>query len=347
MSDYQKIWTFEQMYKKVQEDCDLDEEDPEEQFVSFDEVVGYFNEAIDEAESEIMGLNQDYFLAYDYLPLVTGQSEFDMPRNIFADKLRGMVYRNGSTIYPVKKFRKLSKFENIAFAEEYSAGEDYRYYLLNGGPGRRKMVLLPPARETAVLAPLAPVFTPLKRWYIRNANRIPYLDEYTNQIDILPTAVDLGTYGITVAPIFPYVTGDKVKLSVATGSALPAPLVAGTIYYIIRVSDTVVKLAATLADARAGTTLVLTDAGTGFFTMAVAATKAIVNATLIDIPEFSTFIMEWVKANCLFKDGDPRLKGSVAKLEQQRKQMIDTLTEREPDDENEIEADFSFYNELS
>lgn len=347
MSDEKKVWTFSEMNTKVRNDLDLNEEDPDEQFITVAEMIGYFNEAIDEAEAEIMTLNQDYFLASDYIPLVEGTSDYDLPVNIFGKKIRGLVYTNGSIVYPIKRFREMDKFEKIAFAQTFTGTEDYRYFIKNNTVGSPKMVLIPAARETAILPPLSSTFTPIIRWYIRNANRIPYIGDYTNPEQILPAAVDASANTIAVDPEVTYVTGDAVKLSVTGSSTVPGGLTAGTVYYVIAVSSVSIKLATTAVNAAAGTAIDISSTGSGYFTIRVAATTAIVNATLIDIPEFSTFIMEWVKANCLYKDGDPRLSGTVAKLEQQRKMMVDTLVESEPDNDDQIEADFSWYNEMS
>ena len=63
MSSSKKVWRFDEMLLKVRRDTDLMEDDPDEQFVTKAEMIGYFNEAIDEAEAEIMLLNKDYFLS--------------------------------------------------------------------------------------------------------------------------------------------------------------------------------------------------------------------------------------------------------------------------------------------
>lgn len=347
MSTNKKVWTFSEMNTKIRSDIDMLEEDPDEQFIKKAEMIGYLNEGIDEAEAEIQKLNEDYFLTYDYVPLVEGEDTYDLPSNIYAQKIRRCIYKNGTTIYTMKRFRDLHKFEQIAFSEEYSDSEEYAYYLVNTSPDNVQMVISPPARETAVVPPLTPVSAPLKRWYIRNANRIPYEGEYTNPEDVLSSAVDASANTIAVDPLVTYVTGDKVKLSVTGSNTIPAGLTAGTIYYVIAISSTSIKLATTLANAQAGTAIDITSVGSGFFTITVAATDAIIDATVIDIPEFSIFIMEYAKANCLLKDGDPRMAQSVEKIEKQRKMMQDTLVEAQPDDDNVIQGDYSYYNEMS
>lgn len=347
MSDEQKLWTFKDHADKVKLDLVLNEEDPEEKFVTYEELIGYFNDAVDDAEAEIVNLHEDYFLSSDYVPLQVGITEYPMPKNIYANKLRGIVYANGSIVYPVKKFRDWRKFEAIAVSKQFSQGDYYRYFLTNDAPGQRRFVIDPPSRETAVLPPLPSPFTPMQRWYIRQANRIPLPGEYTNPENILPAAVSTGTDVISVSPLVPYVTGDQVKFKANSGG-LPAPLAQNTVYYAIRVSDNEIKLASSLANAKAGTSIDLTTPGTGFHTLRVAATTAIIDATIIDIPEFAAFLQCHVKVQILDKDvGDPRLAKAAAQLKQQREQMIDTLTNMEPDNDDEVEPDLSHYEEMS
>ena len=62
-----------------------------------------------------------------------------------------------------------------------------------------------------------------------------------------------------------YTTGCMVKLS--SDGTLPAGLNADTTYYAIKVSDTEIKLAATLEDAKNGVAIDITDAGTGTHTI--------------------------------------------------------------------------------
>ena len=85
---------------------------------------------------------------------------------------------------------------------------------------------------------------------------------------------------ITMAGAHGWATGKSVVFAMA--SAVPAPLVAGTTYYAIRVSDTTFKLATSLANANAGTAIDLTDAGGGGLTVedigATARTNLVTSA---------------------------------------------------------------------
>lgn len=60
-------------------------------------------------------------------------------------------------------------------------------------------------------------------------------------------------------------TGTRVRLT--TTGTLPAGLATATNYYVIRATDTTFKLATTFANARAGTQIDITDAGTGTHTV--------------------------------------------------------------------------------
>jgi len=75
------------------------------------------------------------------------------------------------------------------------------------------------------------------------------------------TAVNTTTEAITLTG-HTYGTGNAVAYGVGAGSAIGG-LVSGTTYYIIRVDDDTIKLAASSADALAGTAINLTSVGTG------------------------------------------------------------------------------------
>ena len=83
---------------------------------------------------------------------------------------------------------------------------------------------------------------------------------------ILPADVVAATDTITVTIDIP--TGEAIKFT-TTIADLPDPLVVGTLYYAIRVDATHIQVATTLANAEAGTQIVLTDAGTGTHTVTV------------------------------------------------------------------------------
>jgi hypothetical protein len=358
-----KIWTAEEIIDKVKLDLDLEDET----FISQNEFIGYINEALAEAESEIMELHQDYFLTKGYIPLVQGTSVYDLPRNIYANRIRGIMYLNGNIQYPINKYQRRGKFADIANTSQFGASDDYRYHLQNDNPGQASLVLLPAARESAVLAPQASLFVPAVMWYIRNCARVPVVGEFCNP-EVIPVAnisaaantiqsyngqrVANGIVSQGYPGPFPgsisIVAGDSVRFRPSPGGTLPSPLVEGTTYYAKDTGSGLLKLFTTRANAINGAPEIdITTAGTGYVIMEVAATTAIINATLIDIPEFSTFVIQWVKCRCYEKEGDPRLDRASATLVQQKQQMIDTLVQGIEDDNDQVQADFSHYFDMA
>lgn len=335
-----QLKTYADLKAKISVDIDI----LDETFVTPNELIGYFNEGIEEAESEILKIDEDYFLTQYPIPLVSGQSAYDYPTNIYGYKERGIVYSNNTQIYDVRRFRRNNKFENMAFATQYSQSDDYRWFHTNASGGQAKINLIPPSREDAIVSPNANPFTPMILWYIRHANRIPLLGEYLLNWDVVvqATAIDTGTNRITVAGS--YATGDLIKLT--TTDTLPATLTANTVYYVIA-GIGYIKLATTLQNARLGTAISLPDVGLGVMSISIAANQTIVDNTIIDIPEFTKFIIQWAKCRCMEKEGDRRLPGAAKTLDQQREQMVSTLTEVQQDDDNQIERDMSIYNEMS
>ena len=347
-----KVWTYLEQKTKIVGDCDLQDE----QFIQSDEMIGYFNEAISEAEAEIHDTREEYFLTKQFIPSVINVNSYALPANIYANKIRGFVYTNGTIIYDIKKLKIWHKFTKVEYADRFGTQDDYQYYVTNDSPGNVALIITPPPRETSILPQLAVGnFQPFKLWYFRGASRIPVHGEYIPNFEtyIIPSNVNIGTDVITLLQTT-YLTGDQIKFTpvAAPGGAsgLPAPLVANTVYFVITTGTPgQIKLATTAANAAAGTAIDLTTTGssTGYFNVSIAAQDTLINAILVDIPEFSTFVMQWVKCRCFEKEGDPRLGGAVGTLEQQRKQMVDTLTEMIIDADTEVEADFTHYQEMS
>lgn len=336
-----KIWTYLEARTKLLTDLDL----LDETFITPGELIGYFNEGIEEAEGEILKLDEDYLLSSYPLPVVAGQGAYPYPPDIYGFKIRGIVYTNGSTIYGLRRFARRNKFECMAYASQFAASDDYQWFHTNAASGQAAINILPPSRETAVVPPNANPFTPLIAWYIRHANRIPLLGEYLPLYDQIVQATAVSTVAETLTVNQTYVTGDQVKL--ASTSSMPGGLAAGTVYYVILVSPGLIKLATTLQNALLGTAINLTSTGAGVLTISIAANQTIIDNTPIDIPEFTKFVIQWAKCQCLDKDSDPRLEAQGKLLEQQREQMVSTLSVAQQDDQNEITPDLSAYTEMS
>ncbi len=147
-----RSWTYLEIKTKVQNDLDLQDEI----FITAAELLGYVNEAIDNAEAQIHALYEDYFLTKDNLALVTNTATYAMPSDIYANKIRSIYYVNGEKKYPIAKWRK--PLHLIPFVE---TSDDYMYMPINTSASGYQMQLFPAAQETSA--------TNVTRWYIRNA----------------------------------------------------------------------------------------------------------------------------------------------------------------------------------
>jgi len=153
------LQTYSQIYNKAVAEMDLGQEP----FLQTDEMLGYMNEAIDNAETCIhtLGAEDAYFLTPGTITLVNGTQDYAFPTDIYATKLRKVFYVNGSTRYPIPRLRRLES----AFYSQ--AGDLYSYLIINssisGATGGMKMRFYPiPAESGAYIS----IF------YIRNMRRL-------------------------------------------------------------------------------------------------------------------------------------------------------------------------------
>ncbi len=154
-----RYWTKSELVEKIEADLDLQEET----FISTTELDGYINEGIDEAEAEIHEICPDYFLKRGAVTLVSGTDEYTLASDIYANKIRGVFYRNGSTKYKIDRLKDSQKL--MEYEEMYgeSSASNYSYFLINETAGSPKMLLMPMPAESGAY---------IKYWYYRNANRL-------------------------------------------------------------------------------------------------------------------------------------------------------------------------------
>lgn len=157
-----KYWTWAEIRTKIEQECDLEDED----FVRRAELLTYCNEAIDEAEAEIHTLYEDYFLKKKDISVQSGDEFLSIPAqmpDIYADKIRRIIYTTGNTsVYTVTRLKDWKKFEQKAVADTQVTTDLYQYFLVNSTPGNPEIMLVPKAREAGTITV----------WYLRNANRL-------------------------------------------------------------------------------------------------------------------------------------------------------------------------------
>ncbi len=156
-----RYWTWGEIKAKIEAECDLEDED----FVRETELLSYANEAIDEAEAEIHGLFEDYFLTRKSINVNSGDTVLsintELP-DIYADKIRRIIFNYGSSTYTVTRLRDWKKFEQKALTEQNLSTDLYQYMLINTSPGNPQIMWSPEIRESGTMM----------IWYLRNANRL-------------------------------------------------------------------------------------------------------------------------------------------------------------------------------
>jgi hypothetical protein len=160
------LLTLDQIKTKLKYDTDIFDGD----FIELDtELLGYINEAIDDAEALIHNLYEDYFLTSSTISLVSGTSEYSLPTDIFGAKLRAVHYSNGTKKYELKRIKRLS---DTLFLTD--ATDDYQYVLVNAAntaaTGSFKLKIYPQPSES--------VTNGITLWYIRNAKRLSAASDY-------------------------------------------------------------------------------------------------------------------------------------------------------------------------
>lgn len=162
---------YSEIEAKVRSDLGLEQED----FISTDEMRGYCNEAINKAESLIHTTYEDYFLTYQMYSVIDGQAEYDMPTNIYANKVRGLIFLQQQNPYTIKRYNDMRKqFEELEQDLVFENDRYFRYFLNNRGAADGiKLTLVPTPSQSEPNS--------IKMWYLRNANKM--IDE-TSLCDI-------------------------------------------------------------------------------------------------------------------------------------------------------------------
>ena len=153
-------WTYSDLNTKVRQDMGITYEN----FISATGMRGYFKEAVRKLEKLIHGTYEDYFLAHQTVTLVNGTAEYDLASDIFVNKIRYVLYANGTTIYPIKKLRGEHKFYDAEQRNLNDSGAYYKYLIKNRNvTDGVKLQLFPAAYESGAYITI---------WYLRKLNEL-------------------------------------------------------------------------------------------------------------------------------------------------------------------------------
>jgi hypothetical protein len=298
---YGEIQTF------VQDKLDLRDED----FITRDEMLSYCEEAIRYCESEIHKLNIEdmYFVAQASIPLVVGQSDYNLPSLMYGNKILRIMYSKDAFLYDIKRLTRQYRFEEGELARRYPTGSPpyYGYMLVNLDPrlGTR-MRVFPTPTESSIVYTVANTGT---------------------------CATTLGSPIVTMTDT----TGLQLEYFVSgTG------VVDGT---RIQSVDSPTQITMTENAVATGAAVSLTFTEPRILVWYIRNASVPTSTTdLIDFPEFWHFIAQFMVVNCVKKEvGNPRLQIEVETLLEIKKQMLETLSNMVPDQDDKVEQDLSSY----
>lgn len=163
--------TYGELLADLQKELDLEAET----FITADEFLSYFNRGVDEVEAAIHTIYEDYFLTNTTVSLVSGTQNYNLPSDIYAQKIRGLFYSDGNSLqYEIRRIEKLQETQYLIQTDLY------KYVLTNASASGLKLAFYPVPSETS---------TNVTMWYIRNAKRFTGVDsevcdipEFTNVI---------------------------------------------------------------------------------------------------------------------------------------------------------------------
>jgi len=280
----------------------------EEQWITDVELNKYINDGIDVAESEIHTLYEDYFLDYVSLPLVSGVEIYDLPSDIYANKIRRVIYDNtADKQYIINRIKKLEETVSVNNVNS----DYYRYLLTNVG--------------TTTVGTAVTAYTVGTKLAVFSADHMLPIG---SRVEFFTSGgVSRGVDYVATVP-----TSKSITLTTGIAAVVPTDTcqrVGGIKIKLFPVSNENSTTNITLWYIRNCKTLVS-------------------DTDVCDIPEFASFVVWYTKAQCVAKDvGNPMTEYIMAELDKSRKDMVETLTTMVPDDDNFIGADVSFYNDFN
>lgn len=160
--------TWLEIKTEIEADYDL----AEETWIAPAELMSAANAAISSIEKQIHTFHDKYFETQQAVPVTANTSIYSLPSNIYAAKITGLFYNDGSEKYEIKPIKRLSETIDV------DANAPYRYKIINTSTSGMQLKIYPPVRSTSADA--------VTMFYIRNANLFA-LD--ADQLDI-PEAKD-------------------------------------------------------------------------------------------------------------------------------------------------------------
>ena len=153
--------TLLEVTSKINRDLDLEAEE----FIQPAEMTEYVNDAITiiEAHMNTLGLRDQYFLTRTTVNMVAGTEDYALPTNLYENKIKQVLHKNGATLYTVKIMNRDESAEDIEYIRSFSSGDYYHYRIRNDSSTNIFLQLIPAARENVTGGLIIEFFRDLER----------------------------------------------------------------------------------------------------------------------------------------------------------------------------------------
>jgi len=297
--------TYGELKLRAQERIDTEDET----FIVPNELLRYCQEAVDMCEARIhdMGIADKYFETVAPLVLKSGYSDYQLPANIYANKILRIIWNRSNDIYEIKRLTREKRYTDSVLIDRYSTPDLLTYRIYNNDPSVKPVIRMTPR----------PTFTTPQ--VVRNV---------ATTISSNLLVVDVDVAGISVGN---FVSGDGIP----NGTIVEA------------ISGLNVYLSANCTATEAVVSATFTSPDVLIFYVR-NANNPVDDDSIIDVPEFYNYIVQYMVVESLKKDvGNPRIEQEMIKLDWLEEQMITTLSAMIEDQEDKIEIQNNFEEEMS
>lgn len=168
-------WTLSEVRSKIDKDLDLENET----IVQDSEFVSYVNDAIRDVAAEVskLGVEDLYYHNKGSFAVTQNVAEYDLPTDIFKNKIVEFVYDDGTEIRRIKRLRGRDLYTKMQALERYpTSTKSYFYAIFNYKPSIGDKIRLIPTPQSSS----ASNFT---MYYIRQAEELLLDDDGTGLVD--------------------------------------------------------------------------------------------------------------------------------------------------------------------
>lgn len=167
---------FATIQYKINNDCDLSDAD----WIDNPDLINFINEAIADAEGEIheLGIQEQYFRAYDFPAITAAQTKLLLPSDCYGFKVGKQFYSDGTRVYEIKPFKSLEEYTNNQVMD------DLRFVLANTLADGPHMLFGPAFPVTIANVPASPSTVGFTRYYIRHVKKVDGLGGPNDVLEI-------------------------------------------------------------------------------------------------------------------------------------------------------------------